>query len=145
MTYVRHSNIFTDPSGVKPPYSWVINHSEEEEVANSRQMSDGAPTSDIGLLPQQGAPLPLVFQWKGTIFTQGDKDAMDSWFELCENQSIYLTDFTQSQYEVLIESFNVKRKGVKWNHRGQVPWLWEYTIMIRVLRVLSGDWSGRTP
>lgn len=142
-TYTRQPNTFIDPAGHVPTYQWTINHTEEEPVQNGRQMSDGAPTSDIGLLPQQGVPTPLVFHWKGTIFTQQDKDTMDVWFNLCEFQSIFLKDFTGSEYEVLITDFPVQRKGVKWNHRGQVPWLWEYTIIIRVLRVLSGDWSGR--
>lgn len=153
--YVRKSNQFIDPAGLGPvnpaggrfaaTYNWTINHHEEEEVQNSRGITDGAPTSDIGLLPQQGPPKPLVFQWKGTLFTQADKDAMDSWFELCESQSIYLNDFNSNQYEILITDWNVKRTPVAWNHRGQVPWIWDYTITIRVLTVLAGDWSGRTP
>lgn len=140
MAYTRQSNIFFDPSGTRPPYAWTINHSEEEEVQNSRQMADGAPTSDIGLIPQQGAPYPLVFQWKGTIFTQADKDQMDAWYKLCTLHSIYLIDFSSSSYEVIITDWNALRKGVAWNHRGQIPWLWNYTITIRVLRVIAGDW-----
>lgn len=141
MSYARIPNQFIDPNGVAPTYAWTINHEEEEEVQNSRQMASGAPVSDIGLIPQQGAPFPLVFQWKGTLFTQGDKDIMDAWFALCETQSIYLTDFTGSAYEILITDWNVQRVGVAWNRRGQVPWLWKYTIIIRVLTVLEGDWA----
>lgn len=141
MSYVRRSNIFTDPAGVKAQYTWTINQSEEEEVQRSRQMGDGAPTQDIGLMPQQGANYPLVFQWKGTIFTQADKDAMDSWYALCDSQSIYLTDFDGNEYEVLITDWGAQRVAVAWNRRGQIPWLWKYTITIRVLNVLSGDWS----
>jgi hypothetical protein len=142
MTYTRLPNIFTDPAGVKATYHWTINHSTEEEVQNSRQMADGATTSDIGLVPQQGAPYPLVFQWKGTLFSETDKTSMDSWYALCENQSIYLTDFTGSEYEIIITDWNVLRKPVAWNKRGAIPWLYEYTITIRVLKVLSGDWSS---
>lgn len=142
MGYVRRSNQFIDPMGVKPTFSWTINHSEEEPVTRSRQMGDGAPTSDIGLLPQQGVSYPLVFQWKGTIFTQADKDEMDSWYALCHDQSIYLTDFDNNQYEVLITDWVPQRVPVAFNHRGQIPWLWNYTIIIRVLKVLSGDWSS---
>lgn len=140
-SYVRQPNQFIDPAGVKPTYAWTINHSEEEEVQNSRQVAHGAPTSDIGLIPQQGVEYPLVFQWKGTLFTQADKDEMDSWYALCQNQSIYLTDFDGNQYEILISDWNVQRVGVAANKRGGVPWLWKYTITIQVLTVLSGDWS----
>lgn len=141
MTYTRQPNTFIDPAGVKATYQWTINHSDEEEVQNSRQIAHGAPTSDIGLIPQQGEPYPLVFQWTGTLFTQSDKNEMDSWYALCEDQSIYLQDFDGNQYEIIISDWNVKRKPVAWNHRGQVPWLWTYTIIIQVLTVLSGDWS----
>lgn len=142
MSYVRLPNIFVDPAGVIGPYSWYINHTEESEVQLSRQMADGAPVADIGLMPQQGVEYPLVFQWKGTIFRQADKDAMDGWFGLCQSQSIFLTDFTGSSYEVIITDWNVQRVGVANNMRGgHIPWLWKYTINIRVLAVLSGDWS----
>lgn len=142
MAYTRLPNIFTDPSGVVDAYSWYINHSTEEEVQNSRQMADGAPTSDIGLMPQQGVPYPLVFQWKGSLFRQADKDVMDAWYGLCQVQSIYLTDFTGSKYEVLITDWDVQRIPVANNMRGgHIPWMWKYTIIIRVLTVISGDWA----
>lgn len=151
--YTRLPNIFTDPAGVGPldlngdplcpggVYTWSINHTEEEEVQNSRQMADGAPTSDIGLMPQQGTPYSLVFQWKGTIFNPLDKFVMDAWYGLCNSQSIYLTDFTGARYEVLITDWDVQRKGVAANKRGgNIPWLYSYTIIIRVLNVIAGDW-----
>lgn len=142
MGYVRKSNQFIDPAGVKATYAWTINHSEEEAVTRSRQVGDGAPSSDIGLLPQQGVSYPLVFQWKGSLFTQADKDIMDSWYGLCEDQSIFLKDFDDNQYEVLITDWVPQRVPVAWNHRGQIPWYWTYTIIIRVLTVMSGDWSA---
>lgn len=143
--WVRQPNTFIDPAGVKAQYQWTINHEKEEEVDNSRGLTDGAPTSDIGLLPQQGPPKPLKFTWEGKLFTQADKNAMDSWWVLCESQSIYLIDFAGSEYEIVIEDWKPKRVGVAWNKRGQIPFLWEYTIVIRVLTVLSGDFLGRTP
>jgi hypothetical protein len=141
MSFVRQPNYFVDPAGIVPTYAWYINHTEEEEVQNSRQMSSGAPTSDIGLIPQQGEEYPLVFEWKGTIFRQVDKNEMDAWYGICQGKSIYLIDFTGSAYEILITDWNVQRVGVAWNKRGGVPWLWKYTIIMRVLTVLEGDWS----
>lgn len=144
MTYVRRSNRFTDPKNGFF-YDWPINHETEDPVPNSRQMSDGAPTSNIGLLPQQGVPVPLKPTWHGKIYTQLDKDKMDAWFQLCESQTIYLTDFNGSQWEILIEDFPVNRKAVGWNKRGQIPWIWEYSLTFRILRVISGEYTGRTP
>lgn len=145
MSYERQSNFFVDPSGGFPPYAWYINHSEEEEVQNSRQMGSGAPTSDIGLIPQQGERYPLVFQWKGTLFRQVDKNEMDFWYELCQVHSIYLIDFSGSSYEIIITDWNVQRVPVSVNKRGGVPWLWKYSITMRILNVLSGDWSFLGP
>lgn len=144
MTFVRNPNVFKNPK-TGYVFRWTINHTEESEVQNSRQMADGAPTSDIGLLPQQGVPLPIVFQWKGTIFTQLELDEFMAWWELCETQTIYLQDFSLSQYEILITDFNYQRKAVAWNQRGQIPWLWTYTITIRVLKTFSGELLFRTP
>lgn len=141
MTYTRLPNIFQDPAGVKAEYVWTLNHTEEEEAQNSRQMADGAATNNIGLIPQEGAPYPLVFQWKGSLFTQSDKDEMDSWFALCAAQSIYLTDFSGSSYEVLITDWDVQRVP-GFNRRGGLPWFWKYTITFRILTVRSGDWSS---
>lgn len=142
MTWMRQPNKFIDPNGVIGDYAWTINHSTEDEVTNTRQMGDGAATDDIGLMPQQGTRSPINFHWHGTIFNQTDKTIMDAWYALCEVQSIYLQDFTGSAYEVLITDWNVKRVGVAWNKRGGIPFLWQYTISIRVLKVLVGDWAG---
>lgn len=140
MAYTRQPNIFIDPAGVKSTYTWTLNHDEEEEVQVSRQMADGAATNNIGLIPQEGAPYPIVFQWKGKIFTQSDKNEMDSWYALCEDQTIYLVDFSASFYEVLITDWDVQRVA-GYNRRGGLPWYWQYTIIFRVVSVLSGDWS----
>lgn len=143
MTYVRQPNIFRDPSGTVADYPWYINHTTEEKVQLSRQMANGAPTSDIGLLPQQGVEYPLVFQWHGSLFRQNDKNAMDAWYGLCRAQSIYLIDFDLNEYEILITDWDVQRVPVANNKRGgNIPWMWSYDITIRVLRILSGDYSA---
>ena len=140
MTYTRQSNTFTDPNGVYTTYVWPINHETEEMVQNSRQMGDGAATTDIGLVPQQGAPFPLVFLWKGKIFTQADKSLMDAWYGLCQWQSIYLTDFSGSKYEGIITDWHTQRVPVAWQRRGNLPWYWQYEFTFRVFTVISGDW-----
>lgn len=141
----RLPNIFRDPKGVRPQYAWQINHSEEQPVSKSRQMGDGAPTSNVGLIPQQGPATPIIFQWKGTIFDIGQLTEMLAWWQLCETQSIYLIDFSGAEYEVIIEDFAQNRKGVARNPRDVTrPWIWEYTINMRILHVYSGEWFGVT-
>lgn len=140
--YVRLPNTFSDPAGIVPAYPWPVNHTTEEETDASRAISDGAPTSDIGLLPQQGVQKPLILVWKGTLFTAAEKANMDAWYGLCDSQSIYLTDFSGSHYEILITDWAALRKGVAQNMRGKLPWVWEYTLTMRILRVISGDWAG---
>jgi hypothetical protein len=141
----RSPNIFTDPAGVKSSYTWPLNHNEEEAVNKSRQMSDGASTDNIGLIPQQGAPTPMILSWKGSILTKAQLDAMLSWWELCESQTIYVQDFAGARYEVLITDFDPQRVAVSRNPRDPAnapTWYWTYTLTMRVLKVLSGDWLG---
>jgi len=153
MTWTRLPNIFHDPAGRRSDYHWTINHSDETEVPRSYQMGNGAPTGNIGLLPQQGQPLPIVFQWKGTALTQEQVTELQQWFTLCGGgipgapaQSIYLTDFMGEEFEVLITDLGITRKGVAWNRRGGVPLIWEYTISMRVLSIISSaTFAGATP
>jgi hypothetical protein len=141
MTFDRQPNTFLDPAGVREAYQWPLNHEEEEQVQNSRQMGSGAPTNDISLIPQQGAKFPLIFQWKGKLFTQHDKDEMDAWYRTCDAHSIFLSDAAANVYEVLITDWDAQRK-TGYNPRGNgLPFFWEYTITFHVLTVIDGDWS----
>lgn len=140
---MRVANQFVDPKGHLATYHWPLNHSEETQVTKSRQMADGATTDDIGLIPQQGAPAPLIFEWKGTILDPAQLAAMLQWWALCETQTIHLIDFATDAYEVLITDFLPTRKAVAVNQRAaNKPWIWEYTITFRVLAVLAGPWLG---
>jgi len=144
----RSPNIFIDPAGVVPSYSWEINHSEEESIAKSRQMADGAATDNMGMIPQQGAATPLILSWKGTILTKNQLDKMLQFWELCEEQSIYIQDFSGASYEIIITDFQPQRVAAARNPRDQANaplWTWSYTLIMRVLQVFSGDWVGVTP
>lgn len=136
----RLPNIFIDPR-TNVQYQWPINHTSEDTTGKSRQISDGAPTSNVGLIPQQGASTPLKLTWKGTMFDILQVVATTGWWNLCETQTIYLQDFSGASYEVIIEDFHTLRKSVVRNPRmpGQA-WQWEYTIVIRVLKIFAGEW-----
>jgi hypothetical protein len=143
----RVANLFTNPVDAST-FAWPINHNEEQPVGKSRQMADGAPTSNIGMIPQQGSATPLVMQWKGTILTKAHHVAMLQWWQICEGHSIYLTDFVGSQYEILITDYQPQRKAVAQNRNDTTnmpTWIIEYTFTFRVLRVISGPWVGVTP
>lgn len=141
---MRTPNVFTDPK-TGHTYAWPINHNEEGDIGKSRQMTDGAPTSNIGLIPQQGAATPLILSWKGTILKRAQLVAMIGWYQLCEGQSIYVSDAAGNQYEVLITDFTAQRQPAARNPQDPIEaplWYWTYTLTMRVLRVLAGEWAG---
>ena len=143
----RTPNVFTDPK-TGNNYAWPINHNEEGDIGKSRQMGDGAATNNIGLIPQQGAPTPLVLTWKGTILKRAQLVAMVGWYQLCDTQSIYVSDAAGNSYEVLITDFTAQRKPAAANPQDPVnapTWYWTYTITMRVLRVIAGEWAGVAP
>ena len=106
-------------------------------------MVDGAQTDNIGLIPQQGSATPLILQWTGSFFDPAQLSAFLAWWQLCESQSVYLTDFSGDEYEVLITDFVPQRKIAMRNPRfPDLTWTWDYTITFRVLRAISGPWVG---
>lgn len=138
----RTPNIFANPK-TGQTYRWPVNHETAEPITKSRQMADGAPTSNIGLIPQQGAATPLILQWKGKIFDPAQHDAFIQWWQLCEEQTIYLTDFKGNQYEVLITDFSPQEIACARNPRfPDLRYYYEYTFIFRVVRVISGPWAG---
>ena len=137
-------NIFSNPS-TGDVYAWAINHTEEEEGGRDRNIDFEANTGNVGLVKQQGELTPLTFSYSGTILTRAQLVEMNRWFKLCEEQTIYFTDFAGDQYEVLIDSFKPLRKRASRNPRGgaEAPyWYWTYTIKLTVLRVIGGTWAG---
>lgn len=143
---MRVGNQWIDPAGVVPTYVWQVNHNEETPVGKSRQMADGAPTSNLGLIPQQGAATPLVFTLKGTFFDDNQHAQNLKFWQLCEGQTVYWQDFNNNLYEVLITDYEAERKAVARNPKfPDQTYIWQYTITMRVITALSGPWVGVTP
>lgn len=143
----RSPNIFTNPA-TGATYSWEINHLTEDESGKKTNITDSAPTGGLGLMPQQGASEPITFTYHGTILTKAQLDQMIAWRQLCESQTIYFQDFSGDKYEVTITQFSYQRVAVAQNPRDMThapTWKWQYTIAMRVLRVISGSWVGTTP
>lgn len=147
---MANRNLFTDPVTAFV-YAWPTNHSTEEAVTKSRQMGDGAPTSNIGLVPQQGADSPVVLQWKGKMFLDAEVTEIMHFWHLCNKQTILATDFTGSQYELIITDFSPQRVPCVRNPRCPDPanpncfYTWSYTITLRIIRAFSGIWAAFDP
>lgn len=142
---MRSPNQWLDPAH-GTFYQWPVNHNEEQPIGKSRQMADGAPTSNIGLIPQQGAATPLIRTLKGNMFDDAQHAANLHYWQLCEGQSIYFVEFNADTYEVIITDYEANKKRVARNPRFPAKtYIWEYTVTMRVLRALSGPWAGVTP
>lgn len=137
----RTPNVFRDPAGVRPDYAWPINHSEEEEGGRVRNIETTALTAGVGLVMQQGADSLPTLRYTGTILTEAQKAAMDSWFELCRGQTIIFRDFTGDEAEVIVTAFKPRRVRTMRNARdlANAPLhYWTYSIEMTVIRVISG-------
>lgn len=143
----RRGTVFFDPQ-TGDSYTWPVNHNEEDPIGKSRQMADGAPTSGIGLIPQEGVPTPLVLTWKGEIYTLEHLQNIVLFYTFCDSRSIHVTDPAGSTYEVLITDFTQSRHPTARNDKDPInapTWYWAYTLTMRVLTVISGEWAGVTP
>jgi hypothetical protein len=126
-------NRFTNPA-TGAFYDWDINHDPEgEELAGkTRQITRTPNTSGGGVVLQQGEDGSYVIKLS----------AMWAWYRLCRTQTIYFRDFDGQDFEVVISSFQSKRKG-KLGPSGRDPSVpyhfWEYTIEMTVVKFRSGD------
>ena len=138
-------NTFIDPAGARPDYDWAINHSEEGEFGKARNIEHGANTANTGFVRQQSDAGPLTISVTGTILAKAQVQEMIAWFNLCETQTIYFTDFAGDQYEVTITSFKPTRHRTIRNPRdfANAPyWFWRYEMTMDVVRVIDSVWEG---
>lgn len=143
-------NRFEDPAGSLSPYDWRVNHSEEDEGGQSREVDHTANTGLTGLVRQQGAAEPSILSWKGTILHRAQVVEMLKWFEACRTRTILLRDFAGDTYEVLITSFKPQRLRAAKNNSdySNAPlWYWKYSITMEVVSFLGGTYAeaGVTP
>lgn len=133
-------NRFTDPVDGSF-YEWTINHSEEQESGKTRNFTNSATTSNVGLVRQQGDDSPMTLRYSGTILDRAQLVAFWQWFVLSRDQTIYFTDFDDQEYEVQIASFSPKRERTLRNPRDDSAPLhyWTYTMEMTVYRFVSGD------
>lgn len=133
-------NTFEDPSLTFPAYEWAIGHREEQEAGRDLTASATANVANTQVVVQQGDMGPVKFTYAGSILTREQLVSMWQWFNLCQYQTIYFTDYAGDKYEVLITSFKPVRKSGQ-NFRGGAGaprWYWEYTIELTVIRNIAG-------
>lgn len=134
---------FIDPL-TADSYEFQVNHNDENEGGQAREISHLANTGNVGLVRSQGDKTPMVLSWTGTILHASQYAEMWRWFELCETQSIYLEDFAGDKYEIQITAFRPHRKRVVRNSKDpSIPYhYWTYTLEMEVLKILEGDLEG---
>lgn len=138
---------FTNPRNGEI-YEWHTGHSEEEANGKTRTIQESANTGNTGLVKQQGDVQPLVLKYSGTILFKKQIEEFWRWYELCETQTIFFTDYAGEEYEVLITSFLPQRKPTVKNPKdfANAPrHYWSYSITMEVIAVRSGVMSGVTP
>jgi hypothetical protein len=138
-------NIFRDPNSVLSDYSWQMNHSQEEDQGKSRQIEKTANTANTGFIRQQSDSDGLVLHYSGTILHKAQLQQMVAWYNLCDSQTIFFTDFAGDQYEIIITDFKATRHPTIRNPRDYTNaplWYWKFDISMDVVRIIDSVWEG---
>jgi hypothetical protein len=135
-------NKFTDPE-TGDEYVWPLNHEEEGEGGRAASVESSSNVAGTRTIQSQGDLAPIVHQWTGKHLQDSHHTEMIGWQNLCETQTIILTDFAGDQYEGIISSYKYKRVRVALNSRQpDKPWTWAYTLEFTVTRVIAGTLAG---
>jgi hypothetical protein len=138
---------FTNPANGET-YEFDIGHSSEEPSSKSRQITNSANTANTGLIAQQGDVQPMTLKYNGTILKASQHKEMWRWYQLCDTQTIFFTDYAGNEYEVTITDFAPKRQSTIRNPRDPVNaplHYWNYTISMQIIRVIKGELEGLAP
>lgn len=121
---------FTDPTGATPTtYLFEINPSDGGSPALKKNVifkNTAAP--DGKTLIYEGRDDPATFTFSGTLLTQTQYNAFQTWF--LKRQQILLTDDLGRSYYIYITAFTPKRTRAANN-----PWKHTYTVEAMTL-----DW-----
>lgn len=123
---------FRDGASILATYSFDINHDEEQGQNQTRNVTHSAPTSGVGFVRQQGDKSPVAFRFAGSILRQSQFDAMQAYYDACDNRTVFFTDVSGTEYEVLIILFDpVRTRGM--NRRGGLPYYWKYRLEMEII------------
>ena len=122
------------PVGIPNPYEFQVNHSEEEAIDQSRNLTRQAVTTGPKFVLQQGESSPRTLRYLGTILLPAQLNAMQAYFLACDTRTIFFRDVSGSEYEVLITRFSPQRKPTLRNPRSlSLLWFWNYTLEMEVI------------
>lgn len=125
---------FRDGASLLATYTFAINHSDEQEGGPTRHVERTALTDGVGFVRQQGASTPRVFKFSGSILTTAQLNAMQSYYEACENRTVFFRDADGTEYEVLITAFSPIRKRTVRNSRDpSLLWYWTYNLEMEII------------
>lgn len=124
-----------DGASVLATYQLAVNHLEEDGLDYSRSMEKTAVTTGANFVLQQGQTTGGTLRYKGTILTAAQYTAMKAYYDACQNRTVFFTDFTGTEYEVIITRFNPSRHATVRNPRdSSIPWhYWTYEIDMEVV------------
>jgi hypothetical protein len=129
---------FRDPAGlmgaIPNPYPFEVNHTEEEAVDQTRNLTRQAVTTGPKFVLQQGESMPRTMRYTGTILTPEQLAAMQAYYDACETRTIFFRDVSGAEYEVLITRFAPQRRRTLRNPRApSLLWFWTYTLEMEVI------------
>jgi hypothetical protein len=129
---------FRDAAGlmgpVDNPYSFQINHSDEEAIDQTRSVTRTAVTTGPQFVIQQGEPSPRILRYNGTILDLKQLDAFQAYYNACATRTIFFLDVQGIEYEVLIQRFAPQRKRTLRNPREPtLMWYWSYNLEMEII------------
>lgn len=110
-------------------YTFEINPSDGGSPSRKKSITYKSTAAPDGkTLIFEGRDQPITVSFSGTLLTQAQYDAFETWFD--KRQQVRITDDLGRQYWIYIESFDPKRVRAR-SH----PWKHTYSIEATVL-----DW-----
>lgn len=125
---------FRDGAAVLSTYEFAINHWTEQPDEQRRNVQRTAPTGGTGFVRQQGDSSPRVLKYGGTIMTQAQYDAMQSYYEACNTRTVFFRNYQGVENEVLITAFSARQEPVLYNSRApSLSHVWRYDLEMEVI------------
>lgn len=145
-TYGRDTLIDPAPGGLGT-YEFEINHQDEEEYGNERQLTVTRNTADGIAITQQGDSAVQQRTLTGTILTKDQHEKLAAFTKksgrLDPTNTLIFRDFFGEEYEVLIQAYRVKPVGVMRNPRdpGMRKHILRFTMVLLIIDVKNGPFK----
>lgn len=145
-TYGRDTLIDPAPGGLGT-YAFDINHLEEDEYGNERQLTVTRNTSDGIAMTQQGDSAVQTKVLKGTILKESQHAALAAFAKksgrLDPTNTLIYRDFYGEEFEVLIQSYKVTPVRLSQNRRDPTMRRHKitYTLVLLIINVRNGAFA----